>query len=85
MQADERGFMLDCDKLRCLFRKKGSISGNHSHEVNEILYLIQGEAELTVDGETETIVAPVRVDLPAGTWHTVVALTDIILLEDRPL
>ena len=83
LQADERGYMLDCDKLKAGFRKSGSVSGNHSHDVHEILYLIQGEAEITVDTETQTIVSPARIDFPAGSRHTVVAITDIIFLEDR--
>ncbi len=83
IKSDERGTIFDCDQLRVVMRKKGTISANHSHEDPEILYLIQGEAEFTIDAETEKIIAPVMIEIEENRFHKIVALSDIILLYKR--
>lgn len=83
IKADERGVMYDCGKLKYIFRKKGTISANHVHEDPEVLYLVNGEIELTVDEETQNVSAPIRIDIPPETYHRLIALSDIALLEDR--
>ena len=83
IKSDERGIMYDCDKLNFISRKKGSVSANHSHSDHEILYLVKGEVELTLGNETTRVVAPVKIDIPGGTFHKLVALSDIEILEDR--
>ena len=83
IRKDGRGTIYDCDKLKFISRKKGTISANHEHSVQEILYLIIGEVELTVGDETKTVQAPIKITLPPGTYHKLVALTDIAILEDR--
>jgi mannose-6-phosphate isomerase-like protein (cupin superfamily) len=68
IKSDERGEVWDCDKLNFVSRKKGSVSGDHIHEANnfEILYLIKGEIELTVDKETQVVKAPAKLKYPVG-------------------
>lgn len=83
IKSDERGIMYDCDKLNFIARKKGSVSANHSHEDPEVLYLVKGEVELTLGNETRKVAAPVKIDIPGGTFHRLVALSDIEILEDR--
>jgi quercetin dioxygenase-like cupin family protein len=83
LKSDERGVIYDCGKLKCIERKKGTVSADHSHDTIEILYLIKGSTELTIGSETETVSAPVRITIPPKMHHKLVALTDIILLEDR--
>lgn len=83
IKSDERGIMYDCDKLNFISRKRGSMSANHSHPDSEILYLVRGEVELTLGSETRKVAAPVKIDIPGGTFHKLVALTDIEILEDR--
>ena len=82
-KSDERGIMYDCDKLRFIARKQGSISANHAHEDGEILYLVKGEIELTVGEETHTVRAPAKIEIPGSIYHKLIALSDIELLEDR--
>jgi len=83
IRADERGIMYDCDKLKCIERKKGTISADHSHDDKEILYLIKGDIELTVEKNARTVKSPARIEIPPKAYHKLLALSDIILLEDR--
>jgi oxalate decarboxylase/phosphoglucose isomerase-like protein (cupin superfamily) len=76
-----------------LTRREGSISGNHYHKGKtkskspEILYFVKGRAKLAVEdtktGEKEVheINENTKVEIPAGIYHKVTALTDIIFLE----
>lgn len=98
LKEDERGVTYDFSvrpSSYCivLYRKKGSVSGNHYHKGNmkskspEIFYLIQGEAELTLrDGETKEeqvieLERGTKVEIPPNIHHAVKAKTDIILME----
>lgn len=81
-KEDERGIIYDCDKVGYIFRKKGTISANHTHEEAEILYLVQGEVELTIEDETEIMKAPSKVKINEGVYHKLIALTDIIIIRD---
>ena len=83
IKSDERGIIYDCDKLNYISRKKGSINANHSHCDYEILYLVKGEAELTIGEETKIIKAPIKIEIPENTYHKLIALSDIEILEDR--
>ena len=83
IKSDERGIIYGCDNLKFISRKKDTISANHSHEDQEILYLIRGEVELTIGKERKKVSAPIRIDIPQNTYHKLVALSDIELLEDR--
>ena len=70
-------------QIKIYFERKNTISANHSNEDQEILYLIRGEIELTVGKERKKVSAPIRIDIPPNTYHKLVALSDIELLEDR--
>ncbi len=83
IKSDERGIMYDCDKLNFISRKKDTISADHSHKDPEILYLVNGEAELTIGNEAKKVSAPIRIDIPPNIYHKLVALSDIEILEDR--
>jgi dTDP-4-dehydrorhamnose 3,5-epimerase-like enzyme len=76
-----------------VYRNKGSISGQHYHKGGaayknpENMLLVQGslllqwkEIDGTESGEVE-VIAPARVLIPAGIWHQVTALTDIVFIE----
>ncbi|MFH1236607.1 MAG: cupin domain-containing protein [Parcubacteria group bacterium] len=84
-KVDDRGIIRDCGKVRLISRKKWSISANHEHEAVEVLFLVSGEIELEVGGEKEILSGYKRIEIPGNVHHTVRALTDIVLLEDREL
>lgn len=98
LKEDERGTAYDFSTrpssyFIVLYRKKGSMSGNHYHRGNmkskcpEIFYLIQGEAELALrDRETKEeqvieLERGTRVEISPNIYHAVKAKTDIILME----
>ena len=83
IKSDKRGIMYDCDKLNLISRKKGTINADHTHKDSEILYLIQGEVELTIGDESKVIKAPLKIEIPSDTYHRLIALSDVLLLEDR--
>ncbi len=83
IKSDERGSIFDCHELRAVVRKKGTISANHSHDDPEIMYLLQGKVELTIDNEIKDVEAPVMIEIQKESFHKVFALSDIILLYKR--
>ena len=82
-KKDERGIIYNCNQLNFIQRKKGSINADHTHEDKEVLYLIKGEAELTVGKETKVVKAPLKIEIEPNQYHKLVALSEIFLLEDR--
>jgi tellurite resistance-related uncharacterized protein len=95
---DERGALhyFNTDRtgeFLLVYRKAGSISGQHYHKGNsagknpEEMLLVQGSLTMnwnnlnTEEKGTLTIEAPSRVVIEANVWHEVKALTDIIFIE----
>ncbi|MBD3388753.1 MAG: hypothetical protein GF416_06760 [Candidatus Altiarchaeales archaeon] len=76
-------------------RLEGSVSGDHSHpgktrEKNpEVMHLLDGEIVFAwrEDGEdcARKLDEPTRIEISAGTWHKITALTDIVILEEGRL
>ena len=83
LKSDERGSIFDCGDYHLVMRKEGSISANHSHEDPERLYLIEGEAKLTVNDETKVVKAPVMIDIYTNEYHKIDAVTDVIFIYKR--
>jgi quercetin dioxygenase-like cupin family protein len=83
IKSDVRGVIYDCGKSNFITRKKGTISADHTHKDNEIIYLIKGEIELTIANETQVVKAPVMFEIPPSVYHKLVALTNIDLIIDR--
>lgn len=81
---DARGLIYDCYPIKWIERHKGSISADHSHQRPEILYLMKGEIELTIDQSVTKIHAPVKISIEPNQYHKVLALTNIILIEAEP-
>jgi quercetin dioxygenase-like cupin family protein len=80
-RKDERGIIYRCGSVNYIVRKKGTISAGHTHEEPETIYLIEGEAELTIGKETKNVEAPVKFYVPSNEYHKLVALTDIKLIR----
>jgi quercetin dioxygenase-like cupin family protein len=81
-KEDDRGIIYDCDKVGCIFRKKGTVSANHAHEEAETLYLVKGDVKITIENETEIMKAPSKVSIDEGVYHKLIALTDIVIIRD---
>ena len=53
----------------------------HYHKLSEEFYFIlEGSGEMEIDGETQLVSPGDAVLIPAGSWHTVVALSPLRLL-----
>lgn len=76
-----------------VYRHAGTVSGQHYHtgivagKNPEDMLLLQGKALLdwkdlatNVSGKIE-LAAPIRVKIPANTWHALTAITDIVFIE----
>jgi mannose-6-phosphate isomerase-like protein (cupin superfamily) len=83
LRSDQRGTIFNCGNSCFISRKAGTTSADHQHPDPETAYLIQGEARLTVDDETETIRAPYQYTVGPHVYHKLVALTDIGLIVDK--
>ena len=83
IKSDDRGVIYDCDKVGFIVRQKGSISANHSHSMAETLYLVCGQVELTIGDKVQKVIAPAKIDIKGGDFHKLVALTDIMIIEDK--
>ena len=76
-----------------VYRNKGTVSGQHFHKGLSVgknpedMLLIQGKANLhwkdlvTHEEETIELIAPIRVEIPANTWHALTAITDLVFIE----
>ncbi|MFH1751746.1 MAG: cupin domain-containing protein [archaeon] len=83
IKEDSRGKMFRIENFHFIKRYKGTISADHDHDEAEIIYFLDGKAELTVGKKTTKVRAPVKITIPAKAHHKLVALTDIILLVLR--
>lgn len=82
VKQDARGIIYRTGSVNYISRKKGTVSADHTHEEAEVLYIVEGECELTIGKETQNIKAPVKVTIPSGEYHKLIALTDIILIRE---
>ncbi|MFA6271568.1 MAG: cupin domain-containing protein [Patescibacteria group bacterium] len=83
VKSDKRGVILNCGKSNFIARRKGSVSADHSHKENEIIYLVKGEIELTIANKTQTVKSPSMFVISPDVYHKLIALTDIELIIDR--
>ena len=83
IKSDERGIIYDCGNSSFITRKKGTVGADHIHNDPEIIYLVKGEIELTINNETKIVKAPIMFKINSNVYHKVVALTDIDFVIDR--
>jgi quercetin dioxygenase-like cupin family protein len=63
----------------------GSTIHEHSHPEEEVYEVIEGELELTIDGETEIAKAGIVAIVPGNARHSVKALTNgRLIVVDHP-
>lgn len=79
-QSDEV-IAYDCDKIYYVCLKKGGVLSDHTHNHEETVFLMEGEAEVILGDKTERVKAPSKLTIPPNTYHKFTALTDIIGLE----
>jgi len=80
VKSDKRGIIYNCNSVNFLFRKKGTVSSDHTHKEGEDIFLVEGEIELTIGNETKKVKAPIKIEIEPNVYHKIVALTDIRIL-----
>lgn len=60
---------------------KGAVLPAHSHIHEQVTNLLEGEFEMTVDGETQILRAGSIVTIPPNAEHSGVALTDCKVID----
>jgi quercetin dioxygenase-like cupin family protein len=66
--------------------KRGSSIHEHHHPQEEVYEVIDGELEMTIDGETRIVRAGIVAIVPGNVPHSVKALTDgRAIIVDYPL
>jgi hypothetical protein len=81
----KEGKNYQADGFKVFYRHKGMTAGDNSENVEELIYLISGKAEVTLKNSTQTVEAPAKIEFPEKTYHKIKALTDIafILFENQ--
>ena len=84
IKENKKGKTYQAKNLKILYRYKDSIAGDNSENVEELIYLITGSAEITLKNSTNIVKAPAKIEFPAKTYHKIKALTDIsfIIIEN---
>jgi len=83
IKETKKGKKYQADNFKIYYRHKDIITGDNSKNVEELIYLITGSAEITLENSTWKVQAPAKIEFPAKTYHKIKALTDIsfILFE----
>lgn len=83
IKETDKGKVYQADDFKIIYRYKDTISGDNEENVEELIYLVQGSAEVTLKDKTWTVEAPAKIEFPAKKYHKIKALTDIcfILIE----
>lgn len=77
IKENEKGKTFQAEKCKILYRNKGSIAGDNEENPYELIYFINGSAEIILKDKTWKIDSPEVVEFPANTYHKIKALTDI--------
>jgi len=80
IKEDSKGKTYGDDFLKVFYRNKGSISGDNAENIEEIIYLVEGSAKVTLKDSVEILEAPAKIEFPAKTYHKIEALTDICFI-----
>jgi len=77
IKENEKGKNYQADGFKITYRYKDTVSGDNAENLKEIIYLVVGKAEITIGQKTEIIASPNKIEIPAKTYHKIIALTDI--------
>ena len=60
---------------------EGGKTDRHYHKLSEEIYfMLEGTAEMEIDGDLREVKADDAILIPAGAWHQITAITDIRFL-----
>lgn len=81
IEKSEEYIAYDCGSVLYICLDKGGTVSDHTHDHQEVVFLLQGEAEITIGDDKQIIKIPSKITIPANTYHKFTALTDVIGLE----
>jgi len=77
LQADMKSFLDENNRILVGKLEPGASIGYHTHEIDsEIVYALQGEVEVTMDGEKEILKAGMAHYCPQGHSHGMKNVSD---------
>ena len=65
------------DKCKIFYRYKWTVAWNNSENEEELIYLINWEAKVTIEDKETVFKAPAEIKIPEKTYHKIEAITDI--------
>jgi mannose-6-phosphate isomerase-like protein (cupin superfamily) len=77
IKKNSSGETYHAEKCKILYRYKGSISGDNEINPAEVIYFINGSAEVQIKDKKVIVNSPEKIIIPAKTFHKIIALTDI--------
>jgi len=80
IKKNEEGKSYQADNFKIYYRYRGSVAGDNSENYAEIIYLINGKAEITFKDLSWVVEAPAKIEFPAKTYHKIKALSDIAFI-----
>ena len=83
IKENERGKNYQADNFKICYRYKDTIAGDNSENPEEVIFLINGSAEITLKDSSWIVESPTKIEFPVKTYHRIKAITDIsfILFE----
>ena len=77
MPGRERRLVVGEQVMMLYIEREGGTEQDHTHDVEQLVYLMKGEATFTVAGETRNVKAGQVVHIPKGVPHRLDAPTPI--------
>ena len=71
----------DLDAMYYIRLEKGAEASDHSHPHEEIVFIMEGEAEFILADKKQAVKAPMKITIPPNTYHKFTAMSDVIGLE----
>ena len=71
----------DCSKVFYIKLKKGTIVSDHNHNHKEVVFIMEGKAEVIIENKKLKIKAPAKLEIPSKVYHKFTAMTDLVGLE----
>ena len=68
------------DGFKIYYGEKGSVAGDNNKNPEELIYLLQGRMNVTVENKTVECTAPSEIYIPAKTYHKLESKTKTIFL-----
>lgn len=80
---DQKGHTYECGPLMYIETKPGVIRADHTHPYAETFWMLDGKFQLQIGDEVIEMDAPCKIEIPAGVYHKLIAITQTNFIEKR--